>query len=311
MAELKLNRSVVFCENPPFPQNMLMELTNVCNHECVFCGYHKMRRTKGKCDKEFFFDIMQQAYDNGTREIGFYMIGEPLICTEIEDYIKRASDLGFTYIYLTTNGALANIERMKVLLKSGLNSVKFSVNGATRETYAAIHGKDNYDIVKKNIYDLCSYVKKSKLKVPVFISFVKNEINESEIPILMSEFREYVDKIYIYPCINLGGEMMDLIEKGIVQKDSFEVGSVIPCSRLFNCLHITYEGYLDACCTDINNYLAVEDLHTMSLKEAWNSEKMIELRKQHLSGQLSNNMCYQCIYNKSIEVRPINSRLAY
>ena len=173
MAELRLNRTAVFCERPVFPKNMLMELTNICNHKCVFCGYHKMRRAYNKCDKEFCFDIMQQAYDNGTREIGFYMIGEPLMCEDIEDYIRKAKEIGFTYIYLTTNGAWANIERMKGLLEDGLNSVKFSVNAATKKMYALVHGKDDYEVVVKNIRNLSSYIKEKKLDILVFLSFVK------------------------------------------------------------------------------------------------------------------------------------------
>lgn len=310
MAELRLDREAVFCEHPEFPKNMLLELTNICNHKCVFCGYRKMRRPYNKCDKEFSFDIMQQAYDNGTREIGFYMIGEPLMCADIEDYIKKAKEIGFSYIYLTTNGALANIERMRGLLESGLNSVKFSVNAATKETYALVHGKNDYETVVKNICDLSYYIEEKKLDIPVFLSFVKNKYNENEVRLLKQQFEKYVDKIYIYSCINLGGGILDLFEDVGHGKDFLMPGSEMPCSMLFNRLHITCEGYLNACCADADNYLAVENLHDMSLQEAWNSERMVELRKEHLSGHLSeNNMCYQCIYNVKKEVRPINPEL--
>lgn len=44
------------------------------------------------------FSQMNQAYENGTREIGFYMIGEPLICVDLADYVARDHELGFEYI---------------------------------------------------------------------------------------------------------------------------------------------------------------------------------------------------------------------
>lgn len=59
MTELKLDREVIFCEKPPFPKNILVELINICNHKCIFCGYRKMRRKLGSCDKELIFDIME------------------------------------------------------------------------------------------------------------------------------------------------------------------------------------------------------------------------------------------------------------
>lgn len=310
MAELKMEREAIFCENPPFPKNMLIELTNVCNHRCVFCAYDKMRRKHGNCDKMFIFDIMKQAYDAGTREIGFYMIGEPLLCKNFEEYIAEAKKIGFTYIYLTTNGALANIERMKVLLKAGLNSVKFSINAGTEKTYKKIHGKDDYQVVKKNVYDLSEYIREYNINVPLFISYIENEWNKDEITIFKQQFENYVDKIYVFPCKNQGGGMLELLEKGIV-KDDLKSGSVLPCSMIFNRLHITYEGYLSACCADINNYMAIIDLHDISLEEAWNSEMMVDLRRQHMSGKLSKIACYNCIYNTDINIMPINSKLAY
>lgn len=144
------------------------------------------------------------------------MIGEPLVCKELEEYVKRAKDLGFEYIYLTTNGAFANIDRMKTLLNSGLNSVKFSVNAATRETYKKVHGKDDFETVLQNIKDLSMYIKENNVKIPIFISYVKNEWNKHEIDILHQVFGEYVDKIYVFPCANQGGGMSELIDMGVV-----------------------------------------------------------------------------------------------
>lgn len=98
--ELIRNKDVVYTERPPFPRNMLVELTNICNHRCVFCGYKNMGRKKCNCDEELTKRIIKEAYDNGTREIGFYMIGEPFLAHNLSDFIQYAKELGFTYIYI-------------------------------------------------------------------------------------------------------------------------------------------------------------------------------------------------------------------
>ena len=64
------------------------------NHRCVFCGYSNMRRKKVKCDKSLMMNILEDAYALGTREVGFYLVGEPLMCNDIEDYIAKAKTLG-------------------------------------------------------------------------------------------------------------------------------------------------------------------------------------------------------------------------
>ena len=278
--ELRLDRPIVFSETPPFPHNMLMELANICNHECVFCGYKNMKRKKMMCDKHFMFDIMKQAYENGTREVGFYMIGEPFICNDLAEYVSCAKGLGYEYIYLTTNGALATVERCKELISAGISSIKFSVNASTRESYIAVHGRDDFYIVRENIFNLKKYLENNKINVPLFISFVKNELNKHDVEKLEREFDSVVDKIY-----------------------------VSPCAMCFNRLHITCEGYLNACCADSDGYLSAIDLHQTSLIDAWNSEIMIELRRKHLRNELSGLLCQNCINNTEEIFSPLNKDL--
>ena len=154
MRELRDNREVIWSETPPFPKNMMMELTNICNHQCVFCGYSKMKRKRTKCDKALMMDVISKAYALGTRELGFYLVGEPFLCEDIGDYVKKAKDVGYEYIYVTTNGALATVDKVQKLIELGLNSIKFSINAAKAETYKRIHGKDDFEAVKKNVIDL-------------------------------------------------------------------------------------------------------------------------------------------------------------
>lgn len=225
------------------------------------------------CDKSLMLDLMKQAYENGTREIGFYMIGEPLMCKDLPEYVEFARDLGFEYIYLMTNGALATLESMKQLIKAGLSSIKFSVNGATRETYTAVHGKDDFETLKNNIGQLKEYVTRENIDLPMFISFVKNEWNKNEIDLLYNEFSNMVDRIYVYDCCNQAGGMADMVSHGVVTKESVRPGSTCPCEMIFNRIHITCEGYLNACCADIDGYLSVVDLRKFTLADAWNSKK--------------------------------------
>lgn len=306
---LVFERDVEFVEEPSFPHNMLVELTNICNHRCVFCGYKKMRREKRQCDSAFTKKLISEAYELGTREIGFYMIGEPLCSPEIEDFVRHAHDTGFDYIYLTTNGALADIKRMASLIEAGLNSVKFSVNAASRGTYEVVHGKDDFDQVRNNMADLRKYVDENDVDLGIYLSFIKNNLNASEADKLDAVFGDLIDKIYVFDCANQGGEMLELVDKGIVDQAQFEKGAKIPCDMIFNRLHITCEGYLDACCVDINGTLAAVDLHKVSLADAWNSSVMRSLRRKHLDRKLKGTPCFTCATNVFSEEVCLNKEL--
>lgn len=302
--ELLIERKVVFCKNPPFPHNMMVEISSICNHRCVFCGYKDMLRHGKMADMNFTKKVIREAYSYGTREIGFYLFGEPFLNPDLAEYVRFCKQIGFEYIYITTNGSEASPEKLKKVIEAGLNSIKFSVNAAGYETYKKIHGKDDYEKVKRNIIWLRRYLDKNGIELKVFISLIKCKLNEGDEITIHDEFGAYVDNIYIYECGNQGGSMVKLMKQGVVDN---VLPAKMPCEMVFNRLHITAEGYLDACCADKDGYLVVADLHEMSLYDAWNCDAMVSLRQQHLEGNIGNNMCYNCINNTMNKVLPLNS----
>lgn len=84
-----------------------------------------------------------------------------------------------------------------------------------------------------------------------------------------------------------------------------------PCEMVFNRFHVTYEGYLTACCADMDNMLAYADLNEETLEKAWYNETITNLRREHLSGKLRNNKCYNCIFqNGRNDLLPLNVKLS-
>ena len=94
----KADREELYCLEPPFPKtNFLMELSNVCNHACIFCAHQKMQRKVSKMNKTLGFDILKQAYELGTQEVGFYATGEPFLVPELPEYIAKAKEIGYKF----------------------------------------------------------------------------------------------------------------------------------------------------------------------------------------------------------------------
>ena len=67
---------------------------------------------------------------------------------------------------------MADKERVYNLWKLGLSSIKFSVDAGKRSTYKIVHGRDDYDIVIKNLLDLVE-LKKVGMDLGIFASFMK------------------------------------------------------------------------------------------------------------------------------------------
>lgn len=297
---------------PDIPNNMLIELSNHCNSNCVFCANNKMTRKRGSIDYEFLCNLLLQAYKLGVREVGFYTTGEPLIYKKLPDAIKYAKDLGYAYTYITTNGILADIERLKKLIDNGLDSIKFSINAINREDYIFIHGTDKFDIVLNNLKNIYDFRKDENLKFKIFVSYIATKYTEYETKQIKDFFKNYCDEVLIVNIRNQSGMMPVESEKLCCQNenDKIQANRIIPCHYLFNVINVSYEGYLTGCCTDFQNYLAYADLNKTSLLDGWTNSVITNLRKQHLDNNINNNLCYNCITNSLKIPQPLDNELA-
>lgn len=293
--------SAVLQEVPPFPKALLVEVANICNHKCAFCAYTKMTRAKRFIEPEVFRSIAQQGFELGATEIGLHGASEPLTCKQLASHIKTCVDIGYTYVYFTTNGALGTPEKWRSYMDAGIHSIKFSINGGNKETYKAIHGKDDFDKVLESLKFVDEYRKTLDRPMYLAVSFVEVPENKDSFEDLKVAVGDYVDEVFHAVAMNQSGQMPEL-----------QVAPTIPemCHIPFNQVNITREGYLRGCCNDYQNMLVTDDLNKVSLKEAWESEVMRGLRRRHLSGDLHGTLCHNCEHGCSEPVSPLRPDLA-
>lgn len=278
------------------PTLMMLEVTNACNQSCLFCDHNKMTRNVVNMDYNFAVRIMREGYEMGIREIALFLMTEPLIYKNLDKLIKAAKEIGYEYVYITTNGTLATLDRMKVLIHAGLDSIKFSINAIDRVNYAVVHGKDDYDTVIQNLKNLYTYKNENNLKLNIFISSIKTKYNPSrkKIHAILGKWcdeivvENYIDKLDVNSNSNLKVDSLE--DDGV----DIIVGNKMPCQMLFNRICVTAEGYLTACCSDIQNAMAYADLKVTPLNEAWTNELITSVRLKHLEGNYDNTLCKIC-----------------
>jgi MoaA/NifB/PqqE/SkfB family radical SAM enzyme len=285
-------------EAPPFPRQIQIETSNICNHQCEFCAYTLMQRPKGHMDRPLFERLVAEAYDCGAREIGLFAGAEPLTCKWIDEYIAYCKSLGYEYIYISTNGTLGGSELLKKIFDAGLSSIKFSVNGGDRETYKMIHGRDEFDKVIENIKFISAYREKLSHEIYLGVSFVGLPHSIASFDNLKSLVGGLVDEIIYYEASNQSGQMPNLPSPPY--RD---------CHLPFNKIHISKEGYIKACCNDYENLLAIEDLNKMSLMDGWHSDRFRDLRRRHLNNALDGSVCGNCIRASTVPPQAENPNL--
>ena len=299
----KADRSELYSLTPPFPKtNFLIELSNACNHACIFCTHQKMKRPVGRINKDFAYDILQQAYDLGTREVGFYATGEPFIVPDLADYIRKAKDIGYTYVYLTSNGALATPERVREVIDAGLDSIKFSINAPQKKLYKFVHGKDDFDTVLENLKYLNEYREISKKNYKIYVTGILTRFTENLKHKYYEIFGNLSDQVVFKYVYNQGGYMQEIDKYLRCDCDKEERRR---CNLPFDAISVTQEGYLSVENADYENMLIVADLNKVSLHDGWYGEKMQEIRRKFLDDDLSGTLCDGCVHHKCSPAKAI------
>ncbi len=304
----KAVRSELYCLEPPFPTtNFLIEVSNACNHACIFCAHQKMKRKIGRLDENLMYRVLQEAYDLGTREVGFYATGEPFLIPELPVYVKKAKEIGYTYVYLTTNGSLATPERAKAVIDAGLDSLKFSINAPERELYAFIHGKDHFDRVCENLKFISQYRRESGKAFKLFVTCILTRFTEHMKERYFELFGDLVDEIVFKNVYNQGGYMpeIDALLKCESDHETFR-----RCNLPFDAICLTCEGYLSVENADFENMLIVADLNQVSLKDGWYGEKMKKLRQAFLDDKLEGTLCDGCVHHCMRPAKPLSPEYA-
>ena len=185
----------------------------------------------------------------------------------IYDVIRRAKELDIA-VHLNTNGMMLSPSIAKMLISTGVDSIKISMQGYDRQSYAKVRGMDFFVQLCEDIRGLV--LARGKADKPRIVvgttlspSLTKQETQE-HINGMWGFFAQILDKIYI-------GTTLDLA----VEREPPDV-----CPEVWDKLSIDWDGKVSACCGDYDNYMTIGDLATQTLKEVWVCQKMKEYRKK-------------------------------
>ena len=276
------------CLKPPIPKSVKIEITSRCNYNCEYCGVKDSKREKKDIDSGLMRELIFECCLNDIQEIGFFLLGEPLLNPKLCDYISYAKSLEMR-TFVTTNGSLCDVKMFSRLQEAGLDSLKFSINAMSPLEYEKVHGVDNLDKVCNYLMDCNEIATTTKLSV----STIWNKEHENE----MWAFDEMLELVgieqYYLPLYNQGGHTKGKLYGNIGRLDNPVKPD--PCWNLFTQAHINVDGCMTACCFDHTGDFIVGDLNKVSFEEAWHSDKFQKLREQHLNGELSDSLCAKCL----------------
>lgn len=285
------------------PQTISIEPTNHCNAKCIMCPHDMMmKREKGFMSWALFkkiIDECKEEIDSEGKHLRFVFGGmgepllDPLLIKRIE-YIKqklRKSTVGFS-----TNAALLTGERSLEILNSPLDSILFSVDGASKETYEEIRVGLKYEVVKRNLDNFFELKKQMNKKSPrVVMQMVVWEHNKHEMKKYEELWQGKADWIYFKAMHNF------LVKGTSIRTNKLSEKQLEVCLDPFVEEFIYWNGDIALCCWDYDHLIDLGNVRESSIIEVYNSEKIMKVRDAMRRKECKNifpcNICSQ-IYGR-------------
>jgi len=169
------------------PSRLYVECTAACNISCfqACCapetGITRTRQA-GMLDFDLFTRIIDEAGPTLVR-VDFFNYGETFLhkrAVEMCEYIK--SRFPHVYLYTSTNGLALKEDAARRLVRSGIDEVTFSLDGATQASYERYRQRGRLDVALATLAAMVDEKRRAGLDVPFlnwrYILFTWNDSDE-------------------------------------------------------------------------------------------------------------------------------------
>jgi len=265
------------------PEDILVEVTNVCNLRCRFCPQsdpaHHDIVPKAHATPETIDALLGALRRGGvtTDVIHWTHDGEPFVNRRFHEICAVGAKHGFCNMYFATNAILARPERVDALPRGDCRYTLVVDFSFDREYYESVRGKaGSWQIIRSNLTELLTdprfaHVSLEVKEISSFSLVDPGEITEN-VRGLRSLFpRSPRLRIFDKTFHNATGFLGD--------------GQVDRSRRYFLCpypwmsLSVTASGDVVACCRDLRHKTVLGNLFREPLAEIWNGEPMKRMRR--------------------------------
>ena len=284
----------------PAPRSVKIEVTATCNYSCSFCT-KSLHESDGHMDRALYSRVIRELRAAGVEELGVFYIGESFTCKWLPDAIREAKDVGFPYVFLTTNGSAAKPAKVRECMDAGLDSLKFSLNFTDADQLASVAhvSGSNWQRSINNLKAAKTIRDDGGFKCGIYASSIAFDGEQGErMRALVDEIRPFVDEHYWLPLYGMSGASK---AAGMAPQPGNPgrldaMRPPIPCWSVFTEGHITKDGLLSACCfgNGATGALAMADLRQTPFMDGWNSVAYQTLRRAHIAGDVSKTACAEC-----------------
>jgi MoaA/NifB/PqqE/SkfB family radical SAM enzyme len=137
------------------PVCLYLEVSNRCNLLCETCP-RTFETLEPPADMSWaLFTRIVDQFPSIARAV-MHGVGEPMLVKNLPRMIRYLKDRG-TYVLFNTNGTLMQPRKFQMLIDSGLDELRVSLDAADRDTYLKVRGKDFFQRIVRDVGKFIAY----------------------------------------------------------------------------------------------------------------------------------------------------------
>lgn len=268
-----------------FPLQIDFELNSTCQMKCGFCVHGHEKVKKQTLPFETFKRVIDEGAMHGLCSIKLNYINEPLLLPDLTKYIDYARSKGVLNVYFATNGLLLTEAMSRKLIDAKVSKVMVSLDATTPETFEKMRHSARFSTIVANILKLIKLRDEKGVDYPlVRVNFLKTEINAHEADEFLKQWTGVADMVGYQEQLNRPGTT------------DIKTDKTFKCAFPFKLVTVDSSGAILPCCTFSGREMPLGHIDKMTISEAWNNDRMTELKQLHRNGDgAMNPNCKHCM----------------
>ncbi len=270
------------------PVEYVVETTARCNLYCPMCPRETLKQPKEDMPRAIFERLVEES-GRTAEHMMLIGLGEPLLDPLIFDRIEYCARHGISTL-LSTNGTLLDEAASDRLLRSPLEHITLSSDGASKESFEYYRKGARFEQVRDNFVRFARMKSERGAKLQVVVQMVRMERNAREV-------EEFIRFWSAAPGVDQVRIKED--ETNLMHPDARHAPGdwKHPCHYLWRGpLYIKQNGDVYPCC---QSYMLggspVGRVRDQPLQEIWNSEEIERMRRLHAAGRAGEiDVCARC-----------------
>jgi len=282
------------------PWNLHVELTNICNANCIFCAYRFQARKKMLMEEVIYSKALSDYCSLGGGELRLETcLGDALIDPHFIERVQEArGHPEITKITTLTNGINLNQIGIDQLLESGIDEIGISTGPWDERLYQSIYCSKDYSRMRKNVTELLKKKAETGSPVEIKILFRSNLTMKKTL-----ELPDYRTIRYLPHQVEFNTDFDTWL--GNIKPEDLLEGMYLrplsrlekePCYWLYDGPMVFVDGKVGLCgCRDFNadSELIIGNIMEAPLLDLWHSEAAHKLRGRFWKGDFP-DICKRC-----------------